>query len=91
MSFPLPKHIENVSVLWQSNITKKQKEQLNSLLLCGTELHIFIMNVEALSTKKGVEFASKFLNSHNALMAVDESTTIKTTSAQRTTNIIKLS
>ena len=86
----LPNHIENVSVLWQSNITKKQKEQLNSLLLCGTELHIFIMNVEALSTKKGVEFASKFLNSHNALMAVDESTTIKTPSAQRTKNIIKL-
>ena len=86
----LPNHIENVSVLWQSNITKKQNEQLNSLLLCGTELHIFIMNVEALSTKKGVEFASKFLNSHNALMAVDESTTIKTPSAQRTKNIIKL-
>ena len=86
----LPKHIENVSVLWQSNITKKQKEQLNSLLLCGTELHIFVMNVEALSTSKGVDFARKFLSSHNTLMAIDESTTIKTPSAKRTKNIIGL-
>ena len=35
------------------------------------------MNVEALSTDKGVKFASKFLNSHKTLMAIDESTTIK--------------
>ena len=48
------------------------------------------MNVEALSTKKGVDFALKFLNSHNALMAVDESTTIKTPTAKRTKNILGL-
>jgi SNF2 family DNA or RNA helicase len=48
------------------------------------------MNVEALSTKKGVDFAFKFLNSHNALMAIDESTTIKTPSAKRTKSIISL-
>ena len=27
----LPDHIENVTVLWQSNITKKQKEKLDTL------------------------------------------------------------
>ncbi len=36
------------------------------------------MNVEALSTKKGVDFASRFINSHQTMMAIDESTTIKT-------------
>ena len=86
----LPTHIENVTVLWQSNITKKQQEKLETLYEIGTALHILIMNVEALSTKKGVDFASKFLNSHSTLMAVDESTTIKTPSARRTKNIIKL-
>ena len=86
----LPKHIENVTVLWQSNITKKQQVSLDNLMKIGTELHILIMNVEALSTKKGVDFAFKFLNSHNALMAIDESTTIKTPSAKRTKNIISL-
>ena len=35
------------------------------------------MNVEALSTEKGVNFARKFINAHKTLMAIDESTTIK--------------
>ena len=48
------------------------------------------MNVEALSTDKGVKFASKFLNSHKTLMAIDESTTIKKPTAKRTKNIIGL-
>ena len=86
----LPKHIESVSVLWQPNITKQQETKLNNLFDLGVHLHIFIMNVEALSTDKGVKFASKFLNSHRTLMAIDESTTIKTPTAKRTKNIIGL-
>jgi SNF2 family DNA or RNA helicase len=86
----LPKHIENVTVLWQPNITKTQQEKLESLFEIETALHILVMNVEALSTEKGVKFASKFLNSHKVLMAIDESTTIKTPTAKRTKNIIGL-
>jgi len=86
----LPNHIENVSVLWQPNITKKQQEKLESLFEIETALHILVMNVEAFSTDKGVKFASKFLNSHKVLMAIDESTTIKTPTAKRTKNIIGL-
>ena len=84
----LPDHIENVSVLWQSNITKGQQEKLESLFEIETAFHILVMNVEALSTEKGVKFASKFINSHKAMMAIDESTTIKTPTARRTKNII---
>jgi SNF2 family DNA or RNA helicase len=86
----LPEHIENVSVLWQSHITKTQQEKLESLFETETALHILVMNVEAFSTEKGMKFASKFLNSHKALMAIDESTTIKTPTAKRTKNIIGL-
>ena len=86
----LPDHIENVTVLWQPNITKKQQEKLETLYEIGTALHILVMNVEALSTEKGVKFARKFLVSHRSLMAIDESTTIKTPSAKRTKNIISL-
>ena len=86
----LPDHIENKIVLWQSNITKKQDEQLNTILENETSLHILVMNVEALSTEKGVKFARRFLVSHNTLMAIDESTTIKNPSAKRTKNIISL-
>ena len=49
------------------------------------------MNVEAFSTTKGVDFARKFLSSHNTLMAIDESTTIKNPKAKRTKSILKLS
>jgi len=86
----LPDHIENVSVLWQPNITKTQQEKLESLFEIETALHILVMNVEALSTDKGVKFATKFINSHKTLMAIDESTTIKTPTARRTKNIIKI-
>ena len=86
----LPDHIENVSVLWQPNITKTQQEKLDTLFEIDSALHILIMNVEALSTDKGVKFATKFINSHKTMMAIDESTTIKTPSARRTKNIIKI-
>jgi SNF2 family DNA or RNA helicase len=86
----LPNHIENVTVLWQPNITKKQQEKLESLYEIETALHILVMNVEAFSTEKGVKFAQKFLLSHKTLMAIDESTTIKTPTAKRTKSIISL-
>ena len=84
-------HIEKKTVLWQANITAKQEQKLKSLFTPGIDLHILIMNVEALSTKKGVDFARKFLMSHQTLFAVDESTTIKNPKAKRTKNIISLS
>ena len=87
----LPNHIENVTILWQANITKTQREKLDTLFKTGEDFHILIMNVEAFSTQKGVDFASKFLVSHNTLMVVDESTTIKNPSAHRTKNIVRLS
>ena len=86
----LPSHIENVNVLWQANITKKQQETLDTLFEEGEGLHILIMNVEAFSTTKGMNFANKFLSCHRTLMAIDESTTIKTPTAKRTKNILKL-
>ena len=86
----LPDHIENVTVLWQSNITKAQQEKLDSILENEMLLHVLVMNVEALSTEKGVKFATRFLVSHKTLMAIDESTTIKTPTAKRTKNIIGL-
>ncbi len=87
----MPTHIENVSVLWQALINQKQQDKLDTLFTTGHQLHILIMNVESLSTIKGVKFAYKFISSHKTLMVVDESTTIKNPKAKRTKNIIKLS
>ena len=55
----LPNHIENVTVLWQPNITKTRRK-IRILFEVETALHILVMNVEAFSTDKGVKFASKF-------------------------------
>ena len=83
-------HINHKTVLWQPLITKSQTKKLDSLFETGEDLHILIMNVEALSTKKGVDFATKFLFSHRAMMAIDESTTIKNPEAKRTKSICQL-
>jgi len=86
----LPDHIENMAVLWQANITKSQSKKLGNLFKTDTRLHILIMNVEALSTQKGLTFAEKFIFSHKTLMCIDESTTIKNPKAKRTKNIISI-
>ena len=84
------KHIEKEVILWKATINEKQQNLLNKLFVADEKLHVLIMNVEALSTKKGLEFAAKFLRSHNTLMAIDESTTIKNPDAKRTKNIVAL-
>jgi len=87
----LVNHIQKKAVLWQALINKKQQNKLDTLFKPEVDLHLLIMNVEAFSTKKGLDFAAKFLSCHNALVAIDESTTIKNPGAQRTKNILRLS
>ena len=88
----LPEHINRNVVLWRALITKEQKLKYDSLFEQDfTKLQIFIMNVEALSTKKGLGAAHQFLNVKKALFVIDESTTIKNPSAKRTKNILGLS
>ena len=86
----MPDHVEYKSVMWQANINIKQQKKLDTLFETGEDLHILVMNVESFSTKKGIEFAYKFLSCHNTMMTIDESTTIKNPDAKRTKNICKL-
>jgi SNF2 family DNA or RNA helicase len=83
-------HIEKTMVLWESNGGKSKEKELGTLFKSSYDFHILIMNVEALSTKKGKQFAERFLNCHKTLMAIDESTTIKNPGAIRTKTIIGL-
>ena len=87
----LANHVHKKAVLWQALINKKQEEKLSVLFKPDTDLHILIMNVEAFSTKKGLDFAAKFLSCHETMVAIDESTTIKNPGAKRTKNILRLS
>ena len=83
----MPDYIEKKVGLWRTDPNAKE---LQPLFKSGAELHILIMNVEAFSTKKGLQFAHKFLSCHKTLLGIDESTTIKNPNAKRTKNILSL-
>ena len=74
----LADHIKPKTVLWQAMINQKQQKLLNTLFETGHDLHVLIMNVEAFSTKKGVDFAARFLNSHNTYMVLMNLRLLKT-------------
>ena len=80
----MPLHVSYKSVLWTASTSKKKDKEYQALFDSDYDLHILIMNVEAFSTKKGQDFALKFMRSHKVLMAVDESTTIQPPTAKRT-------
>jgi len=86
----LPDHIDKEVVLWNTSTSEKNIKELSKVFKPEVKLHILLMNVEAFSTARGLEFAHKFVNSHKTLMAIDESTTIKNPKAIRTKSIVKV-
>jgi SNF2 family DNA or RNA helicase len=88
----LPEHVEHTKVLWEPTQTKKKQLELDTLFDGGADLKVLIMNIEAFSTNKGLDFAHSFLNIFlgKALIGIDESTTIKNPTAKRTKNILTI-
>ena len=86
----LPSHIEHRIALWSPSPRKAEALALDRIMEVTEDLKILVMNIEALSTVKGMKFAQLFLQCFPALMAIDESTTIKTPSAQRAKNAVKI-
>ena len=86
----LPEHILHRTALWLPAPRKAEKAKLESLWEVTEDLKILVMNIEALSTSKGVEYATRFVRSTNCFMEIDESTTIKTPTAKRAKNAVKV-
>ena len=87
----LPDRIKRKVVIWKASPSKRQKEELKALLLPSESLRVLIMNVEALSRPGiGRRYLGELLGSSEALLAVDESTAIKSPKAKRTKSLIKL-
>ena len=88
----LPERIERKVVVWQPNHTQKWLYEFEQMVKNNSEgvLNIFLVNVEAFATVKACKFVEEFLVTHDAMMAVDESTTIKNPKAKRTKHLIKL-
>ena len=86
----LPDRINVNIVVWNPANTKSNRHTLISFLEPSSSLKIFLMNVEALSSSKGKKYLEALLRKSTSLLAVDESTTIKSPKAKRTKTLIKL-
>ena len=88
----IPDHVEWSVGVWSTPMNKRAQAAIMDLFTVDDKLHILMMNVESLSQMKGkaLQLAERFLLSHTALMAVDESTTIKNPQANRTKQITKV-
>tara|TARA_R110000803_G_scaffold33936_2_gene74222 strand:- start:1021 stop:2469 length:1449 start_codon:yes stop_codon:yes gene_type:complete len=88
----LPDDIERNVLVWQPNHTQRWTKDFKDMVEQDSTgvLNIFLINVEAFATNKGCIFAEEFLTTHDCLLAIDESTTIKNPKAKRTKNLTKL-
>mgnify|MGYP005989219727 FL=1 len=91
----LPAHLatpKHKIAYWASPLTNKHKDAIREIWYPDDNLHILVMNIEALSGGKAEEVATKFIRSHGGrtLIAVDESTVIKNHKAARTKAAIRL-
>lgn len=92
----IPRHlgVPHRAELWMSGAGVKHTRRLERLLKADPEedgLPILAMNVDALNTKRGYEFAERFLRRFGAvMMVVDESQKIKNPSAKRTRRALAL-
>lgn len=86
----MPDHVVYRMALWTPSPRKAEKAELDRLFEVSEDLKILLMNIEAFSTKKGTDFAKRFLLGHDAMMVIDESTTIKTPTSSRSKNTEKV-
>ena len=86
----MPDGINRTVVVWKSGANKSDRQSLNDLLKPSEGLRVLLMNVEALSTPKGRKYLTALLQASEALLAVDESTAIKSPKAGRTKALIKI-
>ena len=85
----VPDYVEKEVLAWKPSNSEKYKAELRKFREHDYKLKIFVMNVEALSTTKGLKQAGLFLIG-KSMMIIDESTTIKNPQAKRTKNILAL-
>jgi len=87
----LPERIARQVVIWKPSLTKTKRDELRELSKKDPKtLKFLLMNVEAFSSKKGVDVAEYFVKNFDVFMTVDESTTIKNRKAKRTKALCKI-
>ena len=87
----LPDYVERRVHIYSSGMGKTERAAVEALNAPGPGLDILVVNVEGLSTVTAPKVCEAFLEAHDAMMVVDESTRIKNPKAKRTKRTLKLS
>lgn len=89
----MPEYIDTVAAYWVATPKKAEREALEALFTPREHpaFKVFSMNCEALSSKRGILFARKIVNTFRCLLVVDESTRFKTPGARRTKALMTIS
>ena len=88
----LPDHINYKTLIWDSekSQTKWYGEKMKEFFESDDCLKIFVVNIDAVLTKRASAFIEKCVLSHSTLGVIDESQDIKSPSAKRTKAVHKL-
>lgn len=88
----MPEYTGCEAFAYESTPKAAERKELQRLMNTTSHgLRALSMNVEAIRSPKGFEFAMRFLQSYRALFAFDEGSTIKTFDASQTEAALKLS
>lgn len=87
----MPDSVKYRAACWVSNGKREDKDVFDEMIFSDNVLQILCINTEMLSLAKGFKIVESFMEDRLAtFMAVDESTSIKEPTSNRTKNIIKL-
>jgi len=89
----IPKHlsIPCTAEAWVSGASQKKMRKLDGLMNASDSGLIMLgINIDAINTKKGFDFAEAFLTKYKSMMVIDESQRIKNPKAKRTKKAIAL-
>lgn len=90
----IPKHmtLEPFMRVWRSGAGKRETAELKKILdpKATDTLRILAMNIDALNTKAGKDFAMRFVQQFDCMVIMDESSRIKTPTSGRTKKMIDI-
>ena len=93
----IPEHlgVPCIADSWTAGAGKRRRAELERLLRPRdpdevVPLRVLTMNYDAIMTKDGLDFATRFLRATRAMMVLDESHRIKSPSAGRTKRVMRL-
>lgn len=86
----MPDSIDMRIVTWGSQSKSLDNQLISLFQVEPLKLHVLVMNVDAVITDRGYDILERFLRGHDALLTIDESTSIKNSKSSRTKILTKL-